>query len=114
MACDAFTWYKEIGTHTLFGSERQFVQEKVLENKETYLVDQTIHVWISAYCKASMYDLAWEFGNYERAEEKLEVYVVARNANMGGIAADRSRRHEKPAQIRVMYAQKSPFSMLYT
>jgi hypothetical protein len=61
-----------------------------------------------------MYDLAWEFGNYERAEEKLEVYVVARNANMGGIAADHSRRHEKPAQIRVMYAQKSPFSKLYT
>jgi hypothetical protein len=61
-----------------------------------------------------MYDLAWEVGNYERAQEKLEVYVVARNANMGGIAADRSRRHEKHVQIWEMYAQKLPFSKSYT
>jgi hypothetical protein len=50
----------------------------------------------------------------ESAQEKLEVYVVARNANMGGIAADRSRCHEKHAQIREMYAQKLPFSKSYT
>jgi hypothetical protein len=51
-----------------------------------------------------MNDLAWEVGNYERAKD----------ANMGGIAADRSRHHEKHTQIRVMYTQKLPFSKLYT
>jgi hypothetical protein len=50
----------------------------------------------------------------ESAQEKLEVYVVARKANMGGIAADQSRHHEKHAQIWEMYTQKSPFSKSYT
>jgi hypothetical protein len=99
MACDAYTWFHAIGIHSLSSSKQDYVKRKVLEDKEMYKEAQTLQGWISTYCKASMYDLAWEFRNNTMTLEPLEVYRIVRNNDEGGIKAHRKTRAKKSYEM---------------
>lgn len=120
MACDANTWFQEIGRHLLkCPKERSHVQSCVLDNEDTYEEVPTMRVWLSTYCKASMYDLAWEFRCYTEALEKPEVYTIVRKSENGdGINNHRDKRKSKPQSLLCRIAKKfgsrSPYSMSYS
>ena len=117
MACDLYTWFHEIGMHSLSVLMRDYVKRKALGNQQKYEEHQILRVWISTYCKASMYDLAWELRNYTLAVEPLEVYRIVRNSNDGGIRAHRNRRTQKSdwklRLVKMNYGSKSPYSKSY-
>jgi hypothetical protein len=64
-ASDAYTWYHTIGKSSLHPARNEQVRSLIIGNEQTFAECQTERVWISVYCKASMYDLAWELRNYE-------------------------------------------------
>jgi hypothetical protein len=49
-----------------------------MANEQTFALCQTKHVWIEVYCKASMYDLAWELSNYEAFQTNSQIYEIVR------------------------------------
>jgi hypothetical protein len=82
LASDAYTWYDTIGKSSLPPVSNDQVHSLIMGNEQTFAEIQSEQVWISVYCKASMYDLAWELRNYEASSTKHSKIRSAMTASM--------------------------------
>ncbi len=117
MACDLYTWYHTVGHELLDSIVASRVQSIIDSLPGTFSEIQTQRVWMSCYCKASMYDLAWELRNYQAALKKPETYTMRRGKGDHQVHNSRRSRQETNAASRIkvqaQYGDRSPFSLSY-
>jgi hypothetical protein len=97
-------------------------------NEQTFAECQTERVWISFYCKGSMYDLAWELHNYESLGAIPQIHEIVRgkqgasqlgNNYSGSGPLEMSREKHLPLKsttlkgIQVKHGHINPYSKQY-
>jgi hypothetical protein len=120
-------WYHTIGESSLHPSCKEQVRSLILANDQTFAVHPTKRVWISVYCKASMYDLAWEHRNYEDSwtipqiheivREKHGASHLRRSVGTGQLESSRCKHHPLQSKtikrIQEKHGHFNPYSKHY-
>jgi hypothetical protein len=129
LASDAYTWYDTtIGKSSLPPVCKEQVHSLIMGNEQTFAEIQSERVWISVYCKASMYDLAWELHNYEASSTKPQTHEIVRekcgasqlgNSTTGSGQLQISRAKRRPIklttikEIQKKHGHSNPYSQQY-
>jgi hypothetical protein len=118
-----------IGKSSLSPAHREQVCSLIMGNEQTFAACQTERVWISFYCKASMYDLAWELRNYESSGTIPQIHEIVRgkgrassqfgknNSGSGQLEMSRQKRLRMNSTtikgIQVKHGHINPYSKQY-